>query len=182
METTKISQEMQHFFRLLGLKIIPAYFYEKNPTAVKQWQFSLCRQTAVIVAAIIQELGVNCEIWEGFFFNADLSPDKAYDHAWNYIPEYDIILDVTSTYPYIVSGLGNNPIKALNSMGITNTKLVQPQLNQTFQESIKQINLMNMLNQVEFFTQLYGFQVMYDIKAILIDSNLLPSPKIFINE
>lgn len=153
-----MDERTEHYIRLIGLKIIPAYFYSRNPSVVSSWQFSMCRQTSIIIANILRTKGINCQAWEGNFQSAMVSK---YDHSWNYIPETKTIIDVTSTFPYVIHGIDNDPVQALK--GTLEIQSIG---------KYKEIDVIEALLVEEYYTRLTGIDILFEIFEIIKQSKI----------
>lgn len=74
----------------LGKRILPQFFYEKDPKKMIYWQNQICRQSHVISAYFIDkwlnpgnELNYNVRFYESVF--KDRITNDFYDHSWVFI-------------------------------------------------------------------------------------------------
>lgn len=166
---------------LLGKRIIPCYFYKKNPLEMIRWQFNACRQTAVICGQIAAELlykwgynaskdpsvedagthQYNIQLWDGIF--ADPAQGE-YNHAWvflqhNLCPEQDILIDVARVTRNIgVVQSDNEPVRFLQD------KFTGQDTEELHREPIPW-DLVN--HNSEYYTHMSAADIYRDIRAMM---------------
>jgi hypothetical protein len=165
---TRDAYRLTHIFKLLGSRIIPAYFFSQNPMEFVKWQFNACRQTALISAYFLKKLlesnnstHVQVRLWDGEFKDICTS---WYNHAWitGSVPgeTYIVFIDVArvSTYPIVnFSTMYDNPVN--NSEALKNCGTVM--LKRT------PLNYDEMLTQSEYYTGKTGLEVCKDIEKMM---------------
>lgn len=160
---------LTHIFKLLGTRIIPAYFFNQNPMEFCKWQFNACRQTALLTAYFLNELlksfkhsSVDIRIWDGEF------RDKFtpwYNHAWVTASPPNapgqIFLDLAriTTYPIIdwctYLDLPEAVSVALSECGTKTLKMVP-------------LDYQEMLKKPEFYTGKTGLEVCKDVEKMML--------------
>jgi hypothetical protein len=177
MNTTDLLR-LSFIMNLLGKRIIPCYFYKKNPLEVIKWQFNACRQTAVICAQVASELlykwGYNTDkdpdaeenqyrvqIWDGMFMDEVMGE---YNHAWVFLehkldPDQDVLIDTARVSHNIgVKRSGNSPAKFLcDELSDTATVELSRQ-----EMSWKEVHAGN-----EYYTHMNATDIYRDIRSIL---------------
>lgn len=174
--------KLKHLFNLLGLRIIPGYFYEKNKELFQQWQYNACNQTALIVGCTLRKLidspGINnpflksgflVQLHEGIF-TEDHMPGQ-YNHAYVYakevINEDERQLQLHEAYCFFIDVARiSNPTIFQAGYGLSDLPVSYSSNYQMC--STKQLSFADMLlTQKEYYTNKYGLEIFNDIERIL---------------
>lgn len=166
--------KLKHVFNLLGLRIIPAYFLEKNKKVFESWHYNACNQTALITGffldMVLHTPGLNnsnpfqgskfkVQLFEGLFTEQNMT--SHYNHAYVYVHQankdlavaYSFFVDVAriSNPTVFASGINLSPNPEAYS---SNYKLL----------SYKELDYKAMLlNQREYYTGKLGIEICKEI-------------------
>lgn len=144
-------EKLEFALNVFCKRILPAYFFAKNPAEFLKWQGNICKQAALLSVPVIKHFigdEYTVEAYEGFFE----SPLGQYNHCWNYLVNNDdktknIICDFTSTINYFEYCTENDPTLHLHS---NEMQVVKPNKISLF--SVDKIDIAEQMSQNEYFT------------------------------
>lgn len=159
-------ERLEHILNVFSKRILPGFFFNRNPKAFLQWQGNICKQSALLSVFIIKHyLGDEYEVqaWEGFFEHEKLG---SYNHCWNYLihksdPELNIICDFTSTISYMDYCKENDPTLHIGGSG---SSVVKHKIEMV---GMQQIDIESELGQPEFYTGMESEEIIEELQAYL---------------
>lgn len=170
-------EEIYHYnyvLNQLGKRILPQYFYSKNPTSMDLWQNQICRQSHVIAAHYLdkwlnrnEELNYNIQFCESIF--KDLITGSFYDHSWVWVEsitqEDAYLCDIARVSGHIgfVRAVRNHPDDYLQDEEVTNKRL-------------DKIDYKKLLEEGEYYTGIKGSEILKDIDQRLENCRLIINP------
>jgi len=176
--------KLKHLFNLLGLRIVPAYFYEANKELFQQWHFNACNQTALVTGYVLRRLlespgycGSNpftsstfsIELYEGIFTEEHMPTQ--YNHAYVYareiVDQHDHSLTLQQGYCFFIDVARiSNPTVFQTGLGLSSLPVAYSQNYQIV--SVKQLDMLKMLVEFpEYYTKKSGFQICLEIEKTL---------------
>jgi hypothetical protein len=155
----------------LGKRILPQFFYEKNPSMMSKWQHQICRQSHIIAAHYLNkwlnkdgELNYNIQFCESIF--KDTITEQNYDHSWVWVESIseemdNYLCDIARVSAHIgfTRSLRNMPGDYLQDVEFVERRL-------------DKIDYLRMMEEKEYYTRITGKEIINEIDKRLKDANL----------
>mgnify|MGYP003440232182 CR=1 FL=1 len=164
MITEKNLDILNYICHQLGKRILPQYFYEKNPDLMNKWQNQICRQSHVITSYFLNKwlnkdsLKFNINFYESIF--RDEFTLINYDHSWIFIssinnPKECYICDIARISSHIgfVKSNSNDPDLFLKD--------------KEYKKMRKSYDYNELLKLNEYYTNIKGIDIVKDIEERL---------------